>query len=124
MKQAKIDPTHQHERILNRRAGRARRSRWLGRLVFSLTGMGLLLMLRMNPTIVADVVGYVYAADHATPSMVAKPSDIRVRVMPGNTVPVRRAGTLQEKTSQSAQPDTQAQANAVGTQLKDMDLGG
>lgn len=92
--------------------------------MFSLTGMGLLLVLRMNPTIVADVVTYVHAGDHAGPSMSAKPSDIRVRTMPGNTVTVRRAGSLQKDTRHSAQPDPQAQANAVGTQLKDMDLGG
>ena len=116
------DPA-QHARILDRRAARARRSRWLGRVVFSLTGMGLLLMLRMNPGIVEDVV----AMAHDVPPRVQAgsfeaPSDIYVRQMPSDTVPVRRLGTVSP--TQTGQVDVQVQANDMAKTLRTLTPGG
>ena len=48
MKKARLDRAGRQERTLDRRAARAQRSRWLGRLLFSLIGMALLLVLRMK----------------------------------------------------------------------------
>lgn len=106
-----------HARILDRRAARTRRSKWLGRLLFSATGMGLLLALRMNPGIVEEVVAM--AHDVPPRSQAARfdtPAEIQVRQMPDDAVPVRRGGTLPQGTS--ASQDTQAQADSVANTLR------
>lgn len=124
MEMAQLDCARRNERKLQRRAGRARRSKWLGRLLFSLTGMGLMILLRMNPAIVADVVAYAHRADQSRPPIIGKPSDVRVRVMPADAVPVRRGNTPPVKITAPSEPDAQAQAEAVGARLKNMNPGG
>ena len=83
-------------RMLERRAARTRRSKWLGRVIFSLTGFGLLALLRMHPDIIEDIVAYAHdvPARHETATLAA-PETVVVRTMPNDTVPVRRAGTVQ-----------------------------
>lgn len=123
MRKSGFDPAQRHARILERRAARARRSKWLGRMLFSLTGMGLLLVLRMNPGIVEDVVALAHdvPARTQTASFDA-PQDVFVRHMPGDAVPVRRGGALPQGTS--AADDTQAQADAVARTLGALKPGG
>ncbi len=106
-----------HARILDRRAARARRSKWLGRVLFSFTGLGLLLALRMNPGFVEQVI----AAAHDVPprshaAQFDAPADVQVRQMPRNAVPVRRGGTPADAIL--ASDDTQAQADAVAKALR------
>lgn len=105
MEMAQLDYARRNERKLQRRTGRARRSKWLGRLLFSLTGMGLVILLRMNPAIVADVVAYAHQADQSRPPIIGKPSDVRVRVMPADAVPVRRGNTPPVKITAPSEPD-------------------
>lgn len=125
MKMDRPTPADRHERTLRRRSGRARRSRWLGRLVFSLTGMGLVLLLRVNPEIVADTVSYVSAADQNQRGVITRPSDVQVRTMPASAVPIRRGGSLQAQAPQGTgpdmqNPDLQNQADALSVQLANM----
>ena len=114
------------ERILNRRAARATRSKWLGRLLFSLTGMGLLMLLRMYPDSVADVVAFAQmpkSEQHAQP-FIQRPSDVLVRRMPNDAVPVRRGGTLPGTGTGTPEGDTRAQADALGQHLRGLTPGG
>lgn len=102
------------DRILERRAARTRRSKWLGRLLFSLMGMGLLTALRMNPEIIEDVV----AMAHDVPPRVEsssfdKPIDVHVRQMPRDVVPVRRGGTLPDTAAPTDMRQQEASANAL-----------
>lgn len=117
-----LDRARRHERKLNRRAARARRSKWLGRLLFSMTGMGLLLLLRMNPEMVADAVSYAQStrAEAAARPVIAKPGDITVQRMPSNAVPVRKGGTLPGNRAQAPRHDTQARAESLGRELGNM----
>lgn len=120
------DRAQRTERILHRRAARAKRSKWLGRLLFSLTGMGLLLLLRMHPEAVADVVAFAQSArsEQSAQPLIQKPSDIHVRRMPNDVVPVRRGGSLPGNGSSAPQQHTQAQADALGQQLSGIRPGG
>ncbi|APX10843.1 hypothetical protein [Tateyamaria omphalii] len=117
------DPA-QHARILERRAARTRRSNWLRRLVFSLTGVGLMLLLRMNPGLVEDVI----AMAHDVPpraqqdSSFDAPRDVHVRRMPTDAVPVHRLGATSPADPQ--QIDAQAQANDVASTLRTLVPGG
>ncbi|KIC50910.1 hypothetical protein [Tateyamaria sp. ANG-S1] len=117
------DPAH-HARILERRAARLRRSNWLRRLVFSLTGMGLLLLLRMNPSVVEDVVAMAHDVPPRTQqqSGFEAPQDVHVRRMPTDAVPVRRLGATYPTNTQ--QIDVQAQANDVAQTLRTLPPGG
>jgi hypothetical protein len=130
MDMARPDLAQTKERILKRRAARARRSKWLSRLLFSLTGVGLLLLLRTYPGVVADAVSYMHGpgADRSGPGVIAKPSDIRVRTMPGDAVPVRRGGTLPGNGGSGAPENpanqTTAQADRVADQLRSLSPGG
>ncbi|WP_299045902.1 hypothetical protein [uncultured Tateyamaria sp.] len=122
MSKERLDP-ERHARILNRRAARARRSKWLGRLLFSMSGMGLLLLLRMNPGIVEDVVALAHDVPPRTQTAsFDAPQSVNVRQMPGDAVPVRRGGTLPQATR--APDDTQAQADAVARTLRALNPGG
>ena len=129
MEMARLNHPQSNERILMRRAGRGRRSRWLASVLFWLFGLGLVLLLRMNPAIVADAASYASAQDHPRHGIITKPSDVRVRIMPANAVPIRRGGTLQTTAAQgpgpdTQTPDTQSQADALGAQLASMRSGG
>ncbi|WP_299201958.1 hypothetical protein [uncultured Tateyamaria sp.] len=116
------DPARQ-ARILNRRAARTRRSKWLGRLLFSLTGMGLLLALRLNPGIVEEVVAMAHdVPKRSQPANFEPPEPVHVRNMPRDMVPVRRAGTLPQ--TQTASDDTQQQADAIANALRGLNPGG
>lgn len=126
MDMAQLDRARRLERTFERRAARAKRSKWLGRLLFSLTGVGLLLLLRMNPTMVADTVSYLHGSgtERAGPSVIAKPSDVHVRTMPSSAVPVRRGGTLPGNGTRAPQHDTHAQAEGVANTLRGLSPGG
>ncbi|MEX0371687.1 MAG: hypothetical protein AB3N09_13730 [Tateyamaria sp.] len=116
------DPAR-HARILERRAARARRSKWLGRCLFSLSGFGLLLLLRLNPALVEDVVAVAHDVPRRTTTAEFEaPSTVQVRQMPRDVVPVRRAGVQPQPVSQSDQ--TQAQADAVARTLRGLSPGG
>ncbi|MEL7132436.1 MAG: hypothetical protein AAGK77_08490 [Pseudomonadota bacterium] len=119
MKQKNPDQERRRARILERRAARARRSKWLGRLLFSLTGMGLVVLLRMNPGIVEDAVVLAYGQ---TSSEQSATSAVAERHMPKDAVPVRRGGAL----SQTAQTTTNAQdqADDVANRLRHLTPGG
>ena len=121
---AKLSRAHRNERKLQRRAARARRSQWLGRLVFSLAGMGLFLVVRMNPEMLNDTVAYVQNHKNTAPQMITKPADIRVRTMPASAVPVRRGGNLPGHTRQIPRDSTQSQAETISAQLTNMAPGG
>jgi hypothetical protein len=126
MDMGQLEPARRNARILGRRATRAKRSKWLGRLLFSLTGMGLLLVLRLNPEMVADAVSYAQStrSEAAARPMIGTPSDVLVQRMPGNAVPVRKGGTLPGNGTHPAQNNTQAQAETLGQQLGNMRPGG
>mmetsp|Transcript_29107 Transcript_29107/g.56046 ORF Transcript_29107/g.56046 Transcript_29107/m.56046 type:complete len:127 (+) Transcript_29107:3723-4103(+) len=126
MDMGQLERAQRIERILERRAARAKRSKWLGRLLFSLTGMGLLLMLRMYPDSVADVVAYAQSpkSEAQAQPFIQKPGAIQVRRMPNDAVPVRRGGTLPGNGTRAPQDDTRAQADALGQQLRDLRPGG
>ncbi|MBY5934234.1 hypothetical protein KUV51_14590 [Tateyamaria omphalii] len=116
------DPAR-HARILERRAARARRSKWLGRVIFSMTGFGLLMILRMNPGIVEDVVALAHDVPPRTQdSSFEAPSDVHVRRMPTDAVPVRRLGS--SAPGQTEQVDIQAQADDVANTLRALTPGG
>lgn len=121
MVRSSADPAR-HARILERRAARAQRSKWLGRLLFSLTGMGLLLALRMNPGIVEEAVAMAYGVPQAQSPAAEVPEDARVRQMPRDVVPVRRGGTLPQTTPSG--DSTKHQADAVASTLRGLASGG
>ncbi len=125
MDMAQLDRARALERTHDRRAARARRSKWLGRMLFSLIGMGLLLLVRLNPGLAADVVAWSHGVNGngAAPTL-SKPTDIHVRKMPSNVVPVRRGGDLPGGDTRAPQPDAQAQADAVGNALRSLSPGG
>jgi len=101
------------ERTYKRRAARARRSKWLGSLLLSLTGMALLAALRMNPSLGADVVAWAHDAQRKSPARsLTKPAEIHVRIMPRNVVPVRHGGILPGHGNRVPENSTQIQATA------------
>lgn len=124
MDMAQLDRARAQERKYDRRAARTRRSKWLGRLLFSLTGMGLLLLLRMNPAVVSDVIAWSQDTQRPQdPRVIAKPDDIHVRAMPSNSVPVRHGGTLPGHGTGAPRTDKQAQAETLGAMLRSLDPG-
>lgn len=115
--------TTRQERILERRAARTRRSKWLGRVLFSLTGMALLLALRMNPGVVEDVIAMTQGAEaHAQAQSQNTDAKADRRQMPRDVIPVRRGGALPQGTN--ANQDTQTQADAVANTLRGLAPGG
>jgi hypothetical protein len=96
MYKPELDRARKHERKLARRAARARRSKWLGRLLFSLTGVAMMLGLRANPEVVEDVVAWAVTANSASAQAgsAVDPTDQLVSAMPRNSVPVRRANSV------------------------------
>ncbi|WP_299592088.1 hypothetical protein [uncultured Tateyamaria sp.] len=122
MARNQTDPAR-HARILERREARTRRSKWLGRLLFSLMGMGLLLALRMNPGVVETVVAIAHDVQpQAQLSDFEKSKDVHIRQMPRDVVPVRRGGTLPQ--TKTTHDDTQQQADAVANALRGLAPGG
>ena len=106
-----------HVRVLERRAARARRSKWLGRCLFSLSGMTLLLALRMNPDVLEQVIAHAHDVPRRTDTgEFQAPQDVLVRHMPRDVIPVRRAGVGPETARQDHQ--TQAQAEQVADKLR------
>ncbi|MEM8656038.1 MAG: hypothetical protein AAGF36_14955 [Pseudomonadota bacterium] len=117
------DPETRRARVLERRAARERRSKWLGRLLFSLTGMGLVVLLRMHPGIVEDAVRLAYGHPPAAQNdAIAAADDTQVRQMPKDVVPVRRGGALPQTSRTDI--DTQAQADDVANSLRSLAPGG
>ncbi|WP_415402102.1 hypothetical protein [Tateyamaria sp. SN3-11] len=122
---AQLDRARRHERKLERRAARTRRSKWLGRLLFSLTGMGLLLLLRLNPDAIEAAVAHLH--DVPSRSQIATlqtPEAVQVRTMPTDVTPVRRGGALPGNGTRAPQADTQAQADNVAHKLRSLSPGG
>lgn len=125
MDMAQLDRARRHERKLERRAARTRRSKWLGRLLFSLTGMGLLLLLRLNPDAIEAAVAHLH--DVPSRSQIATlqtPEAVHVRTMPTDVIPVRRGGALPGNGTRAPQGDTQAQADDVAHKLRSLSPGG
>ncbi len=113
-----------HARKVKRRDARARRSAWLGRLLFSLTGMGLLLTLRLYPgTIEATVLWFHDVPTRSAVHQLDAPVDVNVRRMPTDVVPVRRGGALAPHQGQSGENAHLQQARAVQNQLQSLDPG-
>ncbi|WP_299281203.1 hypothetical protein [uncultured Tateyamaria sp.] len=124
-----VAETHQsdkHARVLKRRARRTRLSKWLGRLIFSLIGVGLMLGLRAYPNVVQDVIAWAHDTPQAgaTNRAFAKPSEVRTRIMLTDKVPVRRGNALPGHGATPPANDTQAQADAIGHTLRTFDPGG
>ncbi len=111
-----------HIRTLERRAARTRRSKWLSRIIFSLSGFGLMLFLRFNPEVALDVVTWVEIQREN--SEVARDLSLpQVRIMPLDRVVVRR-GTQTEPRPQVSSKDAQAQADSVSHTLQNFKVGG
>lgn len=121
MTQDQTDLAPRRARILERRAARTRRSKWLGRLLFSLSGMGLLLLLRTNPGIVEDAVAVAYGAPVQSEAATAQ-ADGQAGHMPKDVVPVRRGGALPQAHANGS--DTKAQADEVAQTLRNLSPGG
>lgn len=123
MDMAQLDRAQSMERTFARRAARTQRSKWLTRFLLSMTGMGLMLFVRLNPSVVEDVMAWSQGTSHTTaqPAFTkpadARATDKRVRVMPSNFVPVRRGGDLPGNGNHAPQGDAQAQADAVSKTL-------
>ncbi|WP_299375900.1 hypothetical protein [uncultured Tateyamaria sp.] len=114
---------HTHDRVLARRNARARRSRWLGRALWSLTGIGLMSVLRLYPEATADALAYLHdVPPRTTQATLTQPETVEVRHMPRDTVPVRRAGALALTGPDPVAPQTQA--NTLGQTLRDLKPGG
>ncbi|WP_299151063.1 hypothetical protein [uncultured Tateyamaria sp.] len=115
-----------HARVLKRRARRTQLSKWLGRLIFSLMGVVLMLGLRAYPNVVEDVIAWAHDTPRAgSPDRVfAKPSEVQTRIMLTDKVPVRRGNTLPGHGTSPPGNDTQAQADAIGHTLSTFDPGG
>ena len=94
MDMVELHRAQERERVFERRAARTRRAKWLGGLLFSGTGMALMLVLRTNPDLADTIVAWSHGTD-VPPALrtVEKPADIHVRAMPSDVVPVRRGGT-------------------------------
>ena len=117
-------PTHR-TRTLDRRAARARRSKWLSRVLFSVMGAGLLLFMRLNPAAMADIVAWAHNTNRGTQhSMLSHPVAIDVRAMPRDVVPVRRGTALPGHGTHAPADDTQAQTSASADTLRARKPGG
>ncbi|MFL4468374.1 hypothetical protein ACERZ8_00265 [Tateyamaria armeniaca] len=88
---AELDRARLLERTYERRAARTRRAKWLGGVLFSLSGMALTLTLMLNPDLASRVVEWSHGT-HVPSELLAvdEPTDIHVRSMPRDVVPVRR----------------------------------
>lgn len=119
---AQVDRAQALERKFARRAARTQRSKWIARFLFSLTGMGMLLFLRLNPELMMEAVsaaqGMKGQKDTASTSA---PGGTFVRNMPKDIVPVRRGGNLPGNGTRAPQQQTQFQADAVNDQLRGLD---
>ncbi|MEO9684395.1 MAG: hypothetical protein ABJF86_05680 [Tateyamaria sp.] len=109
------------ERKFKRREARSQRSKWLGRVIFSLTGMGLLLFLRLNPEVIIQAMSTAqsFKGEQDTASL-SSASGTLVRKMPDSFVPVRRGGSLPGNGTRAPQQQTQSQADAVSNQLREL----
>ena len=125
MEQGDQDRARRHARKLERRAARARRSKWLGRVLFSMTGMGLLLLLRLNPGAIETIIAHLH--DVPPRSQIATlqtPETVHVRSMPADVVPVRRGGTLPGNGPRAPERQVHSQADDVGQTLRSLSPGG
>ncbi|MEM6372022.1 MAG: hypothetical protein AAF727_04495 [Pseudomonadota bacterium] len=87
------DRAQAQERVYARRARRTRLSKWLGGVVLSVVGMGLMLVMRLNPELTEDLIAMSNGTHVPEEVRVAeRPEDLRVRAMPSDAVPVRRGG--------------------------------
>ncbi len=95
MDMAELDRARSLERTYARRAARTRRAKWLGGALFSLTGMGLMLVLRLNPDLVEGIAALT-PGTHVPEDLrvIEEPEEIQVRTMPRDVVPVRRGSAL------------------------------
>ncbi|MEP4553607.1 MAG: hypothetical protein ABJR46_15820 [Tateyamaria sp.] len=109
------------ERKFKQREARSQRSKWLGRMIFSLTGMGLLLFLRLNPEVIIQAMSTAqsFKGEQDTASL-SNASGTFVRKMPDSFVPVRRGGNLPGNGTSAPQQQTQSQADAVSNQLREL----
>ena len=122
MNTAQLDRARTQERKLDRRAARTQRSKWLGRLLFSLIGMSLLLFVRLNPELVmkAALVVQGMKSQQESASLTAPAGEV-LRKMPKDFVPVRRGGDLPGNGTRAPQKDVQLEADAVSDQLQSLD---
>ena len=121
METAQIECACAMERKFDRRAARAKRSKWLGKLLFSLLGMSLFLTLRLNPEFVTSAMSaFQGIEEESAPPTATAPADAHVRRMPGGVVPVRRGNSLPGDGKSASQIDGQSEADAVGAQLRDL----
>lgn len=94
MEMTEIHRARANERMFERRAARTRRAKWLGRVVFSMTGMALTLTLYLNPNLASQLVEWTQGTDVPQALRTAeKPVDVYVRSMPSDVIPVRRGST-------------------------------
>lgn len=109
-------------KVLARRAARARRSRWLSKVTLFALGLGASFFIRTQPEATAQIVAWVHQSSmqHTRHADLSVP---KVRAMPLDHVTVNRGGARNTQTpSQGA--TAQGQADAVGHALKQMKVGG
>ncbi|MEP1522667.1 hypothetical protein [Ascidiaceihabitans sp.] len=109
-------------KVLARRAARARRSRWLSKVTLFALGLGATLFIRTQPEATAQIMAWVQQSSTQS----TRHADLRVpkvRTMPLDQVTVNRGGVRNTQTpSQGA--TAQGQADALGRALKQMKVGG
>lgn len=104
-------------RVLERREARARRSKRLGRFIFSGFGIFLMITLRMNPAIADDIAGFIVglSEDGQTVQTSEQASN-----MPKNRVKVRK-GII--RTQQASTQNGQALAQEIDNTLSTRKVG-
>ena len=107
-----------HARVLARREARAHRSKRLGRFLFSIFGIFLMIGLRMNPAIADDIAGFVIGLSdeqHTTVHAHEPTSN-----MPKNRVKVRKGIPSDQDTPSQ---NTHALAQELGKKLRTQKVG-
>ena len=89
-------------------------------VILVLNVVAFVLVLRMHPTLVEDIVAYAHDVPPRTQqASFEAPRDVYVRPMPSDAVPVRRWGA-----PEAVGADTQNGANAVARELRTLSPGG
>ncbi|SPH20476.1 hypothetical protein ASD8599_01212 [Ascidiaceihabitans donghaensis] len=109
-------------KVLARRAARARRSRWLSKVTLFALGLGAAFFIRTQPEATAEIMAWVQQSS----TQYTRHADLtvpKVRAMPLDKVTVNRGGALNPQTSSQGET-AQGQADALGRALKQMKVGG
>jgi hypothetical protein len=105
-------------RTLEKREARARRSQKMGRVLFGLLGICVMLTIRMNPALATEIATYI--TQHSAEQARTLPGVQPVAQMPISTVKVRKGTGFG---TQPATNDSQAMAQDLGQMLSQMKVG-